>query len=637
MEFKINRIELAKGASKRGPKDAGVQYFSGDYFDKIDILVRETIQNPLDNPSNNGKPIRIKFKQDYINVSEIPCKNELLETMNALYKSIESYKKSEKGIADEFTEYYKNAVNTLKGKQIGILQISDYNTTGLIGRRDDMNSNIGRFLGGVGWWDDSSTGGGSGGLGKFAPFKFSELNFCFYSSYNTLKEFIYYGWGNNFTHKINNIEYSGEINIGDSDFDVLKLKKPIESSFLSQRKELGTDVFVLGFIKPDQENYDWKKEMTKAVIRNFFGSIIDEKLEIEICEYNKDPIFIKKSTIQDFLKYFDVDNKKTKNNVLSDILVVEAVETYINGVVFVSDDNETPILGKCIFKMLVNDELSRHVTFLRGPRMLIFNRKIIKGDMPFSGVFICDSEKGNNILRRLEDSHHKAWKYDKYDDKKVQKEINLFLDKCINENATFSNPDEFSINNSSLLSIGGGSRNNSGDQPSEMANTETALIYPENIKVNSKIKKEDFGGEYKVNRKGDKKKVDTKKQKYAPPNNENNKPKKVSENKRKYTAEDFKALIFKNDDISNEYHLFIFSDITYSIRSISFEIPLDKSGSIADIEFINSISDKNGNNLIRDNKKEHGKNSFLDFNLEIGSNQFVVKTKFDKKVQILIK
>ena len=82
-------------------------------FDKIDILVRETIQNPLDNPSNNGKPIRIKFKQDYINVSEIPCKNELLETMNALYKSIESYKKSEKGIADEFTEYYKNAVNSL--------------------------------------------------------------------------------------------------------------------------------------------------------------------------------------------------------------------------------------------------------------------------------------------------------------------------------------------------------------------------------------------------------------------------------------------------------------------------------------------------------------------------------------------
>ena len=49
----------------------------------------------------------------------------------------------------------------------------------------DLKSDIGRFLGGVGWWDDSSTGGGSGGLGKFAPFRFSGLNFCLYSSFNT--------------------------------------------------------------------------------------------------------------------------------------------------------------------------------------------------------------------------------------------------------------------------------------------------------------------------------------------------------------------------------------------------------------------------------------------------------------------
>jgi hypothetical protein len=635
MEFKINRIELAKGASKRGPKDAGVQYFAGDYFDKIDILVRETIQNPLDNPSNNGKPIKIKFKQDYINVSEIPCKNELLETTNALYKTIESYKKNEKGIAAELTEYYKNAVNILKGKQLGILQISDYNTTGLIGRRDDMNSNIGRFLGGVGWWDDSSTGGGSGGLGKFAPFKFSELNFCFYSSYNTLKEYIYYGWGNNFTHKIKNIEYSGEINIGDSDYDVLKLKKPIESTFLSQRTELGTDVFVLGFIKPNQENYDWGKEMTKAVIRNFFGSIIDEKLEIEICEYNKTPILIKKDTIDEFLKYFDVENKKNRNSILSDLLVIEAVKTYLNGVEFVSLENETPLLGRCIFKVLQKDELSRHITYLRGPRMLISNKKISKGDLPFSGVFVCDSEQGNNLLRKLEDSHHKSWKYDTNEDKKIRSEINEFIERCINEVATLENPDEFSIINSSLLSIGSGSKNNSGSDHVENSIRETASIYPENRKE-IKIKKEDFGGEYKVNKDGKQKKVDVKKQPYNKPNTPKVKVKKENKDKRRYTVDDFQAIVFKDDSNINEYHLYINSEIEYTIRSINFDIPLE-NGKLADIEFVESICDNNNNFLNKDNSNNHGKNSFNDFILNVGSNLFKIKTKFDKKIQILIK
>ena len=635
MEFKINRIELAKGASKRGPKDAGVQYFSGDYFDKIDILVRETIQNPLDNPSNNGKPIKIKFKQDYINVSDIPCKNELLETTNALYKTIESYKKNEKGIAAELTEYYKNAVNILKGKQLGILQISDYNTTGLIGRRDDMNSNIGRFLGGVGWWDDSSTGGGSGGLGKFAPFKFSELNFCFYSSYNTLNEYIYYGWGNNFTHKIKDIEYSGEINIGDSDYDVLKSKKPIESTFLSERIELGTDVFVLGFIKPNQESYDWEKEMTKAVIRNFFGSIIDKKLEIEICEFNKNPILINKDTIHEFLKYFDIENKKNRNSILSDLLVIEAVKTYLNGVDFISLENETPLLGRCIFKVLQQDELSRHITYLRGPRMLISNKKISKGDLPFSGVFVCDSEQGNNLLRKLEDSHHKTWKYDTNEDKKIRSEINGFIERCINEVATLENPDEFSIINSSLLSIGSGSKNNSGSDHVENSIRETASIYPENRKE-IKIKKEDFGGEYKVNEDGKQKKVDVKKQPYKKPNTPKVKVKTDNKDKRRYTVDDFQAIVFKDDSNINEYHLYINSEIEYTIRSINFDIPLE-NGKLADIEFVESICDNNNNFLNKDNSNNHGKNSFNDFSLNVGSNLFKIKTKFDKKVQILIK
>lgn len=74
----------------------------------------------------------------------------------------------------------------------------------------------------------------------------------------------------------------------------------------------------------------------------------------------------------------------------------------------------------------------------------------------------------------------------------------------------------------------------------------------------------------------------------------------------------------------------------YTIRSISFDIPLE-NGKLADIEFIESISDRNDNLLNKDNTNNHGKNTYNNFSVNIGNNLFKIKTKFDKKVQILIK
>ena len=158
------KIKHPIGGAKRGPKDANIQYFSGDYEEKIDILVRETIQNPLDHPLND-EPVKIIFKQRYVQTSEIPNKAQLTENLQALLDQIIQHKQSDRGIAAEFEKFYNDAVNKLGLDKISILQISDYNTTGLTGSRSDLKSDIGRFFGGVGWWDDSSTGGGSGGLG----------------------------------------------------------------------------------------------------------------------------------------------------------------------------------------------------------------------------------------------------------------------------------------------------------------------------------------------------------------------------------------------------------------------------------------------------------------------------------------
>ena len=93
--------------------------------------------------------------------------------------------------------------------------------------------------------------------------------------------------------------------------------------------------------------------------------------------------------------------------------------------------------------------------------------------------------------------------------------------------------------------------------------------------------------------------------------------------------------IFKNDDIKSEYHLFIYSDEVTNIRTISFDI-LGGDDGMRDISFIESIKDTDGNQLDRDNRPGFSINTFENFELNNGENKFVVKLKFNKKVQILI-
>ena len=635
--MKFLKIKHPIGGAKRGPKDANIQYFSGDYEEKIDILVRETIQNPLDHPLND-EPVKIIFKQRYVQTSEIPNKAQLTENLQALLDQIIQHKQSDRGIAAEFEKFYNDAVNKLSLDKISILQISDYNTTGLTGSRSDLKSDIGRFLGGVGWWDDSSTGGGSGGLGKFAPFRFSGLNFCLYSSFNTNREYIYYGWGTNFYHQSDGEQYTGEAIMGneiEGDYDVLKLEQPLSSGFLSERNALGTDVFALDFIKDKQEIIEWRNEMTKATIRNFFGAIIDKKLIVEVEEYGKENLIIDYSTIEDHLELFKAEDFRTTKGYLAEGFTVEAVKCYINGEHFESKDFETPILGDCYIKIIQDDDLSRYFTYMRGPRMLIKTEKVRSGDLGFAGVFVCYSEKGNEILRRLEDSHHKNWIHESPEDKKVRKEIADFVKRVVEGVAKFDNPDEFSISGSKLLSIGGNtSKSETGEIGEGDQTDESAIIIPKNV-IKSNIKSNDFGGEVKINKEGKKKAVKPKKPRYNKSNEGGKTPPSEPRKNREYKVADFKAIIFKNDAIEKEYHLYIHTDENTNIRSISFDI-LGGDEKIRDISFIEEIFDCDGDPIERDTRPGFSVNTFENFFLTEGQNKFIVKMKFYKKVQLLI-
>ncbi len=67
----------------QGPIDPAQQYFEGSHADHA--VVRETIQNTLDNPSENAEgPIRMEFELATIRTGDIPGIVKLREHLNAV-------------------------------------------------------------------------------------------------------------------------------------------------------------------------------------------------------------------------------------------------------------------------------------------------------------------------------------------------------------------------------------------------------------------------------------------------------------------------------------------------------------------------------------------------------------------------
>jgi hypothetical protein len=633
--LKFQRTPHPENYPSSGPKNATMQYFSGEDVETLDSLVREVIQNSLDHPLDKSAPVKINFKEFYILTKEIPCIVEISETIDALIQELERLKKEDGGQVSKLLEYYNSAKESVLKDEILALKISDYNTKGLRGSLNDETTILGRFLGGAGYFDDASNGGGSGGLGKYAPFKFSSINFCYYSSFNIDKEFLYYGWGNNFNHTIDGVEYMPITSVGASN-DVLKLKEPYKSGFLSKRKTEGTDVFVLG----QQEHFDenWIDLMTKSVLRNFFGAIIDNNLTVEINNREGKSVNINSSNILDYISLLDKNMKRSPTkNLPPERNTYESITAYSEGVLFNSLETKvkTPILGECEVRIIQNDDFSKYFTYMRGPKMLIYSQKLRHGDLPYTGVFTCldsDGFEGNKLLRNIEDSHHKNWPFkNSGEERKIKREISGFISYCIEEVASHESEDSFGLKGVGLFVAGDGSNQTNGDETTDVTDKETSVIYPKSTPPDTKTTKIKREVVIQVDGNGKRKKTEPLKPRYKKTGKGSRVPKKDSDKKREYNVSEFDAQIFKNDLIDNEYHLYVNSNTNTDVAKL--KLTINKAGGIS---FIDEIKDENNNIIERNDDFKESDNAFKNLNLLKGVNKFIVKTKMNNKLEIII-
>ena len=114
-----------------GIADSGVETFKGT---PIKSLAREICQNSLDAALENGEPTRIEFKTFEIDPHKIPDYSNLED---ALKRALDFWSQQQSTKAKTF---FKQALDVIHKSTITCLRISDFNTSGLVGSREEYNS-----------------------------------------------------------------------------------------------------------------------------------------------------------------------------------------------------------------------------------------------------------------------------------------------------------------------------------------------------------------------------------------------------------------------------------------------------------------------------------------------------------------
>ena len=419
----------SNGGTYDGFNDAGIETYTGARYDG---LAREIIQNSLDAAVSDASKVTVEFDIVRISRKDFPGADKLLKAMMRC---------QEESRDDKAKAFFKNAIRELQKQEISCLKVSDYETTGLRGNYRKCEGGWHAITKGRGVSaDKSKTSGGSFGIGKNAPFTVSLLRTVFYSTlYEDGNKSVYRAQGKSIlmSHAISDSEYTQATGFygesmgcmpieGNTPSDIPKILKP---------KEQGCVVFIPGFVVEPQ----WAKKIIATVVSNFFCAISQDKLEVLVQDETKKIEMITQESLEGYLRELgdsENDSGKVKNSGI-DLEKVKNSGNYYRAMQSKDSPKEAELtlLGHCKIWVLVDEGLPKRVALLRKTGMLItddqMKLKRWTGRADFASVFICDSEKGNSLLRDMENPQHNAFEPDRPADPDRRKQCKKALKELV--------------------------------------------------------------------------------------------------------------------------------------------------------------------------------------------------------------
>lgn len=367
-----------------GFNNAGILTFNSH---AINSFVRELFQNSNDAKAKGAKKVKIKIEYTNIDRKEIPEFRKYIDILDAIKKSHSIHKK-----------FFKKAYDIVTKIKIPFLVYSDYQTNGLSGDEGDNKSSFAACVLSEGVSaKETETAGGSYGIGKNAIYGISALRTVFYSSLNRSGDYIFQGVAKLASYKMDGLNHEGRIYLGEGEEMVsVRTIKNIPVSF--QRKEAGLSQFVMGV----ELDSNWHEEFAKAILRNYWLLLMDDGLEVELLQEGKSILQIDSDNIGYlFAKFFKNDTEEY------------SLQPYGNPRLFyetLKDGNKVDLnisfLGKCSFYYKECDAAENNIAYLRNG-MVIYSsieKRLVGANV--TGIFKCDTNSGNEILRRMEPPKH---------------------------------------------------------------------------------------------------------------------------------------------------------------------------------------------------------------------------------------
>ncbi len=380
-----------------GPNNAMEQSFKTHPYAS---LVRESIQNSLDAVLDKSEPVVVKFSFMEMQGVDYP---EFFELQHHIQGCVDYFPNNHNAKVT-YGEMCKLFEGNKYHDHLGFIRVSDYNTKGMTYEEGNTDTPFYAFVrsAGVTVKDDSSAGG-SFGFGKAAYYLLSPINTIIVSTCTEDYKKYFEGAASLCTHT-----YKGAKKMAFGYYDDQNGKPITEESDIPakfRRSEPGTDINILGFDMNDTD--EAIQEMTEAVLRNFWMAIYDGKLVVKI----NDEVEIRKDNIEELMEqhFVDTDDNTRKAGYYNPRPYFDAVRLTGTSGKYLFFEDELPLLGHVCLFVFKKKGATDKIAFMRALRMLVYAKRT-KTNYGMYGVFYCDSEKGNDLLRNMENPAHDEWK-----------------------------------------------------------------------------------------------------------------------------------------------------------------------------------------------------------------------------------
>lgn len=433
-------------APKFGGRDDGPNDAMGQGFVEapLESFVREAVQNSIDVPEPLSEdPVTVSIESGYITREELPG-------LFDIYKHIEAC-----------NEYWKENVKTKKFKdmlsfidknkaRLSYICFSDFNTIGMEYKENDVRCNFYAFTkSGGNSVKHKSSSQGSYGFGKAALINISKIRTVLVSTMLSDGRCFFAGISSLSTHIFGEQlrESQGYFTIGSEECPVSDINN-IPDIF--RRSKPGTSFYLIGVdLNENKEDY-YEKEILKAVLKSFWLCVYKEELVVKI--KIKEGLFSQAVEVKkDSLLYLTENTFRSNDRIssLPYILTVKEAEEKI-GKEFFKFREDGQYLGEMYFYLWKNPNGCDCIQNMRSAHMLIYidNRNTGYG---YYGVFICESEDGNKLLKECEDASHSKWNSMYVDEdkrkeaKKALEERERFIQESIDKAFDISSDDGIEI------------------------------------------------------------------------------------------------------------------------------------------------------------------------------------------------